>query len=442
MNEARIGPLLAQEPLASYRPLGAFGRPVHEAYLQIRSVLGTRLGPRYANYFARPNLDQSAGIVRWTADVEGEVRHWTDLTPEEQARRALDLETIRAGLEGYVRQLRETPEPTAGQTGESPRAFASLLEQAVVIPSAKHLHFVGDQPVAAFWGFQELSGDGLNALALRPPAAIVPPAAAAPVAAARRFPWWLLWLLLALLALLFALAWWRCWLPLPFCPAPALIIEERAPGQIGGTPDGVGVIGVPGGTGQTDGAAGTGGTTTPPADGTTPSPGAGTQPPPADGTPPPKEETTPPKAEEPPSQDQKPPASEPPPATPPKPLEIPSDAAAKGDLGFLDGRWRSGQGLVDQIDGKPLEQFYRFDKKGKGEVVVKRGDGTECRAPAQATFDGKNLKVEELSDPRCADGRTYGKANTTCTRDAKGSTICRGKNPDGSTYVVPIEKVP
>jgi hypothetical protein len=127
---------------------------------------------------------------------------------------------------------------------------------------------------------------------------------------------------------------------------------------------------------------------------------------------------------------------------PPKPLDIPPDAATKGDVGFMSGQWRSGQGLVDQADGKPLEQYYRFDKSGKGEVVVKRSDGTECKAPAQAKFNGKNLSVEELADVRCADGRTYGKSATTCSRDVKGNTICRGKNPDGTTYVVPVQKVP
>ena len=475
MNDSRVGPLLVQENLASYRPLGAFGRPVYESYLQIRSILGTRLGSRYANYFARPNLDQGAGTIRWTADIDGPVRHWSDMPPEEQTKRALELETIRAGLEAYVRELRAAPEPTAGQKVESPRAFASLLEQAVTIPSARHLHFVGDQPVATFWGFQELSGDGLNALALRsPPRPAVPPAtgawgpaAATTVATQGRFPWWLLWLLFGLLAVLFLLfMWWRCWLPLP-CPAPAgFSIEDMLSGeqQPGTPPDGNGVVVVPGGTVQGDGVVVPGGTVATPSDGSAPptdasgqpSPGDGTKPPgdqgmapedpnkPKDGQQPKTENQTPQDQQKPPEKD----ASKDAPqdknaqTNPPKPLDIPPDAAAKGDVGFMDGQWRSGQGLVDQADGKPLEQYYRFDKSGKGEVVVKRADGTECKAPAQAKFNGKNLTVEETSDVRCADGRTYGKSTTTCTRDAKGNTVCRGKNPDGSTYAVPVQKMP
>lgn len=469
MNDPRVGPLLAQENLASYRPLGAFGRPVYESYLQIRSILGTRLGSRYANYFARPNLDQSAGTVRWTADVDGPVRHWSDMPPEEQTKRALELETIRAGLEAYVRELRAAPEPAAGQKGESPRAFASLLEQAVVIPSARHLHFVGDQPVATFWGFQELSGDGLNALALRPPPRpAVPPAfgAAAPAASVAnggQFPWWLLWLLFGLLAILFLLfAWWRCWLPLP-CPAPAgFSIEDIFSGQQQPEtppPDGNGVVVVPGGTVQGDGTIVPGGTVTTPADGSAPATGANDQTPPGDQpkTPEdpnkPKDDSQQPKADSQQPQDQqKPPENgaskkneskdKDAQTNPPKPLDIPPEAAAKGDVGFMDGQWRSGQGLVDQADGKPLDQYYNFDKNGKGEVVVKRADGTECKAPAQAKFNGKNLTVEEIADVRCADGRTYGKSTTTCTRDAKGNTVCRGKNPDGTTYAVPVHKMP
>ncbi len=475
MNDSRVGPLLSQENLSSYRPLGAFGRPVYESYLQIRSILGTRLGSRYANYFAQPNLDQGAGTVRWTADIDGPVRHWSDMLPEEQTKRALELETIRAGLEAYVRELRMAPEPAAGQKGESPRAFASLLEQAVTIPSARHLHFVGDQPVATFWGFQELSGDGLNALALRPPPrpAVPPPAsgtwapagAATTTALAGRFPWWLLWLLFGLLAILLLLfAWWRCWLPVP-CPAlGGYSFEELLPGrQPDGQPEtpppgGPDTVVVPGGTVPGDGTAVPGIVTTP-GDGSVP--GADTTP--ADGTKPPGDQGQTPnddsKADtQPPQDQQKPPENDPSKdkdsqnkdapkdknaqTNPPKPLDIPPDAAAKGDMSFMDGQWRSGQGLVDQADGKPLEQYYRFDKQGKGEVVVKRADGTECKAPAQAKFNGKNLTVEEQADVRCADGRTYGKSTTTCTRDAKGNTVCRGKNPDGSTYTVPVQKTP
>lgn len=475
MNDSRIGPLLSQENLSSYRPLGAFGRPVYESYLQIRSILATRLGSRYANYFARPNLDQGAGTVRWTADIDGAVRHWSDMPPEEQTKRALELETIRAGLEAYIRELRAAPEPAAGQKGESPRAFASLLEQAATIPSARHLHFVGDQPVATFWGFQELSGDGLNALALRPPPrpAVPPPATgawasgtASTVATQGRFPWWLLWLLFGLLAVLFLLfMWWRCWLPLP-CPAAAgFSIEDILSGQQQpNTPpqSGDGVVVVPGGTVQGDGTIVPGGTVTTPSDGSAPAADATGQLSP-DGTKPPGDQGATPegankskddqqsKAENQPPQDQqKPPQKDASKDTkdkgaqtnPPKPLDIPPEAATKGDVGFMDGQWRSGQGLVDQADGKPLDQYYQFDKTGKGEVVVKRADGTECRAPAQAKFSGKNLVVEEQADVRCADGRTYGKSTTTCTRDAKGNTVCRGKNPDGSTYAVPVQKMP
>jgi len=475
MNDSRVGPQLAQENLSSYRPLGAFGRPVYESYLQIRSILGTRLGSRYANYFARPNLDQSAGTVRWTADVDGPVRHWSEMTPEEQTKRALELETIRAGLEAYVRELRAAPEPTAGQKGESPRAFASLLEQAVTIPSARHLHFVGDQPVATFWGFQELSGDGLNALALRPPPrpAVPPPStgawapsgAAAAAAVAGRFPWWLLWLLFGLLTILFLLfMWWRCWLPLP-CPAPlGFSLEDMLPGhQSETTPPGEGgVVVTPDGTVQGDGTVVPGGVVVTPQDGTAPGTNEDGQATKPDGTSPsgdqnknpddpnkPNSDSQPPKPEDQSKDQQTPPQDaskdnkdKDAKTNPPKPLDIPPDAAAKGDMSFMDGQWQSGQGLVDQADGKPLQQYYRFDKQGKGEVVVKRADGTECKAPAQAKFNGKNLTVEEQADVRCADGRTYGKSTTTCTRDAKGNTVCKGKNPDGSTYAVPVQKMP
>lgn len=124
----------------------------------------------------------------------------------------------------------------------------------------------------------------------------------------------------------------------------------------------------------------------------------------------------------------------------PQPLTIPPVPPPGGGLDYMAGDWRSQQGLVDSQTKQPLEQRYRFDREGKGEVIILRPDGTQCRAPARVVQGPNGLTVEEQGDPRCPDGRTYGRARTECRREADGRTGCYGVNADGSTYRVDIER--
>lgn len=127
---------------------------------------------------------------------------------------------------------------------------------------------------------------------------------------------------------------------------------------------------------------------------------------------------------------------------PPRPeLAIPTPSAdGSPNLAFLEGLWRSRQGLVDRKTGQPVEQFYRFDRSGRGEIVIRRADGSECRAPAQAKVQNNGLSVEELANALCPDGATYDRSRTECKRLGDGRTVCNGTNSDGSTYRVGIEK--
>jgi Predicted membrane protein len=130
------------------------------------------------------------------------------------------------------------------------------------------------------------------------------------------------------------------------------------------------------------------------------------------------------------------------PGVPQGTLQIPPDAPNSGTAGFLGGTWKSETGLVEKSTGKPLQQSYRFDQQGKGEVTVRRPDGAECRAPAQARMQGGRLSIEETGDPRCPDGSTYNRSKTECSRTPSGQTVCVGRNPDGSTYRVGIQRQP
>ncbi|AEO49695.1 SrfA family protein [Rhodospirillum rubrum] len=212
-----------------YRPLGVFGQPVHRAHIQLRAAIGQRLGARYADFFARPQWDEAGDTVRWVAPIPGEVRSWQDLPREEQADRALDLQIMRGEFQAYLKELQSDPDRGKGRGGGE--AFSSVLEQALRTPNDGHLHFIGTQPIATFWGFTEHDGSSFDPLSAAPPPlpaagpGAVPPPPAAPVIEERRggrwplWPWWLWLLPLLALLLLLLLLWWFFWrpvLPLPF----------------------------------------------------------------------------------------------------------------------------------------------------------------------------------------------------------------------------------
>lgn len=141
--------------------------------------------------------------------------------------------------------------------------------------------------------------------------------------------------------------------------------------------------------------------------------------------------------------------TDPPPADTPspqdgQPLEIPpaqSPEAGTGGVGFMQGEWKSDGGLVDEKSGKPLDQRYKFDDKGEGEVIIRQGDGTQCRGGARASrsADG-GLRITETGPLACGDGSSYAPSVTECKPSASGKTICTGVNPDGSTYSVEVTK--
>jgi hypothetical protein len=148
--------------------------------------------------------------------------------------------------------------------------------------------------------------------------------------------------------------------------------------------------------------------------------------------------TTPPEIPPEPQQQEETPAQEPPGGT--DSLAIPESAArGAGPVDFLQGRWRSQSGLVDD-SGRKLDLFYEFDKAGRGRSIVRRADGVECQTPAEARMEGGRLEVQELQDLRCADGQLFEKTRTTCQRDAAGRTQCRGAYEGGRGFDVQIDR--
>jgi hypothetical protein len=477
----RTGPTLTEDRLDRFEPLGAFGQPVYRNHVQLQAALRQRLGPKYADFFALPQFDSQGKTVRWISPVEGEARRWSELSEEDQVARSLDLQVMKSEFDTYLGELRAYQ--NEGKEPRGAKAFVAVLEQALKTPNDGHLFFVGDQPVATFWGFKEVDRPPFETLTAAPrtaPAQAGPAAAAPPPPAAepaRRFPWW--WLLLPLLLLLLALLLWWFWpddRPAEEVPTdrPAIEapLEEPLPEApidrtaVGTVVDGDGVIvdgdgvRVPGGelegtvdeegTVLPEGEAGTDGTLPADQDAAGEEPKgeeAGTEgetPPDEAAEPPmpePAAEETPPEGEQPDAEagntGDEPSAPESP--APGEPPAIPDDAE-DGAAGFMTGSWRSDSGLVDRQTKQKLIQEYRFDEDGKGETVIRRADGVTCRAPATATVQGGSLQVQELENLKCDDGSAFRKSRTVCTRDASGKAECIGTDEDGNRYKVDLNR--
>jgi hypothetical protein len=123
----------------------------------------------------------------------------------------------------------------------------------------------------------------------------------------------------------------------------------------------------------------------------------------------------------------------------PKPMVVPPEAKQKQDLAFLKGDWRSRTGLATPQGEKNLHPSYTLDDKGKGKVSFVQQDGSTCEAPAEARWDKGKLVIEEKSNPKCTDGRTYARNVVNCDVGPDGVAQCTGRQPgDTRSYNVQI----
>ena len=105
----------------------------------------------------------------------------------------------------------------------------------------------------------------------------------------------------------------------------------------------------------------------------------------------------------------------------------------------MKGDWRSRTGLVTASGEKDIRPSYTLDDKGKGKVSFTQQNGTTCEAPAEARWDSGKLVIEEESNPKCADGRTYARNTVNCEVDKDGVAQCKGSQPgDKRSYNVQI----
>jgi hypothetical protein len=477
----RTGSLLCLQSTEGLTPLGAFNQPVHRSYAQIRAALLNELGQRYADYFARPDVDGDGHRIGWVASTVGEPRRWVDMSPEEQQRLEPIKQEIQNGFGVYRAKLDAAGENTPQNN------FGKVLAQAARVPSPEYLYFIGDQPVLAFWGFKNTSlREGIDPLRLSPGGMLLSGETkpvigggtrAANGPAKRGWPWWLwLLLLLLLLLLLFALWWWwsRPAIVGRIQPPAPIVQREQPPRPIGPDQRDVTRAG-PGDTRQVgpggvvdrnvvpgdeaDRRVGQGNNLNVAPSDRTRTPGINSAPDQltgpneqrADTDHGPNQRQDQPESQQPnPDLPQKQQQAEIPKDLPPlppigseassDPLKLPSDMQP-GPAGFMSGSWQSRSGL--QINGKPAEEVYRFNGQGQGEITLRTRDGTiECRGPAQANVDpGGHLAITEAPSLGCNNGSSVPGAITQC--DSGGATAsCVGTNQtDGSKFRVQMQSL-
>ncbi len=463
------GPLLASEPLQRYRALGLAGDPVWRAAGQLRTAIAARLSREHADLLAIPEVDPTGRRIDWYAPFDGESRRLGDIGEAERAQLLAKVQRLHGDL-ARMADTMEAPERSSAE-----RNFARLLRHALTAPGEETLYVVGGKPVMTFWGFTAdaslpgafLASPPVPAPAVARPEAIMASAPALAIAAPRT-SWWQ-WLLLALLLLLMLAL--LAWLVRPYLPhlepsleaearERALNLAVRRPLELQqtrastlqqdnedlrlelarltdelsrrGGDCAAGVIG-PGGVivGAVAGA--------PIERGAAPEPAAGAGVNVAEKA----DDKGGAKGPDDQAKDKNAGAQNDPKNDPkkdePKPMVVPPDAKQKQDLAFLKGDWRSRTGLATASGEKDLRPSYTLDDKGKGKVAFVQKNGAACEAPAEARWDNGKLVIEEKSNPKCTDGKTYARNTVNCEVDAAGVAQCKGSQPgDKRSYQVQI----
>lgn len=412
------GTNLVRTTLTGVRPLGVRGEPLHTTHEQIRGVIRRRLGERHARLFAEPQPDDSGRRIDWYSDLSGAVRPLASLPEAERNGALADVGTLLADIAGLGAQLQQAPSADARITGRA-------LELACRRPSDEYVFLVGDQPVVVCWGYEpEAAGTLLPpasapAIVAEPVAApvvaIAPPLAAR--AAAAPFAW-LGWLVASALAVVLALA--TAYALRQFLPeAPTVTVTQLPPPPAPPAPPPPPnpLVGLQKDLGETQAEADRLRATLASLRDEFAAKRAA--------CPPPKPPDPPPPPPKPPQVVEKKP--EPPPPPPPKPqdpiLKLPPKAT--NDYSFLKGCWR-GDSFRYTPRHAPGHHTYCFDEHGNGQLVFIWQNGTTCRAPARARFQGDILQIAD-ADTRCSDGSPWSQDRLICRPDASGVAQCSGE---------------
>ncbi|MBI3452000.1 MAG: hypothetical protein HY057_04050 [Rhodospirillales bacterium] len=385
------GSLIATTPMNGLRHLGAQGQPVNHSHAQLVSVVRARLGPRHAAFFATPAAHGNGDKIDWFAPVDGPTTNWATASRAQQEQIAV---AVAALLSGFAKLRADLAAADPAGPGA---LMAEIIGRALVVEHESAMFLIGDQPVAILWGLYS-SGAAetpsvLPVLRERidrpapPPAplparpAFVPPPMPPTGPPPTRTDWRQTILGTDWLGWL-----WRILAVLVALLALILLLrtctEPRGP-----------VLRVP-----TDGPAAPTSPETAPAEPATPEPAPT--------------------------------------------LTVPPGAAESGDLGFLEGRWRSTTDLYNSQTKQPLVAEYEFDAKGNGQTAIAEADtGQTCKGRTVARFDGpRRLVIEEIDRPSCPLGGGYQRSRIVCDIAAGGEAICKGQQGDGHTFSVILRR--
>ncbi|MBM3622271.1 MAG: hypothetical protein FJX20_16435 [Alphaproteobacteria bacterium] len=415
------GTTLVRTTLTGVRPLGVRGEPLHTTHEQIRGVIRRRLGERHARLLAEPQQDDVGRRIDWYSDLAGSVAPLSSLPEAARAETLSQVSVLIADIAALGAQLQQAPSADARITGRA-------LELACKRPSDDYVFMVGDQPVVVCWGYEPDAAGALlpppfpapaPAVAAPPPppavAAPLPPTIA-PVAAVAPFPW-LGWLLASALSVVLALItahFLRQVVPeqavvvvthLPPPPAPPAPPAPLNP-----------LVGLQSDLGAAQAEAEKLRATLASLRDELAAKRAACPPPPKPPEPPPPK---------PPQVVEKKPDPPPPPPKPPQEPILKLPPKATNDYSFLKGCWR-GDSFRYTPRHSPGHHTYCFDEHGNGQLVFVWQNGTTCRAPARARFQGDTLQIAD-ADATCSDGSAWTQDRLLCRPDASGIAQCSGE---------------
>ena len=235
-------PLITKRTLIDVK--GINGQPIFSYYQQLVSLLQRDLSDRsLAVFFAEPVVNAMRGEVAWVTKLEGPIRSFQELTPDEKLQ-------VSSQINQKCLRVRAIAEKTGASATTSSAYGAQALLAMLSTPDAlASIFMVGEQLVIAQWGcmpYGEKTGafdlDTQFSKAFAPGAKVMASENAA-LAAAAVAPgagnWWR-WLVLALLTLLLVVGLFhKQWLAV-ISPGPTLEVENGLRARIAQLWDNIG----------------------------------------------------------------------------------------------------------------------------------------------------------------------------------------------------------
>jgi hypothetical protein len=221
-------PLITKRTLIDVK--GINGQPIFSYYQQLVSLLQRDPSDRgLPVFFAEPVVNAIRGEVAWVTKLEGPIRSFHELTPDEKLQ-------VSSQINKKCLQVRAIAEKVGASASSSSAYGAQALLAMLATPDAlASIFMVGEQLVIAQWGcvpFGDKSGvfdlDAQFSKAFAPGAKVIASenAALASAAVATGSGNWWRWLVLALLTVLLVMGLFhKQWLAV-ISPGPTLEVEN------------------------------------------------------------------------------------------------------------------------------------------------------------------------------------------------------------------------